>query len=177
MVIRYQFQHGEAHPGAPVPVLREFDGPRERVAMRWGLIPFAARGDPGAEPLIHVPLVGLADSPIYRGPWFNGQRCLQLATSYQFFSADDAGRRCCWQVRSRHHELFGLAALWDRSQPLNGEMIESCALVLLPDGMPVILGPTEQEAWLTGTTMEAAAVLLPLPPADLHLTPLKELQP
>jgi putative SOS response-associated peptidase YedK len=177
MCIRYQFQHGEAHPGGSVPVLREFDGPRERVAMRWGLIPFAARGDPGEQPLLQVPLVGLADSHIYRGPWFNGQRCLQLATSYQFRTTDDEGRQCWWQVRPRHHEVFGLAALWDRSQPANGAMIESCALVILPDGMPVILGPDEQTTWLTGTTMEAAAVLLPLPEADLHLTPMKELQP
>ena len=172
MVVRYQFQHGEAHPGESVPVLREFDGPLERVAMRWGLIPFAARGEPGEQPLIHAPLVGLADSQIYRGPWFNGQRCLQLATSYQFCRADEQGRRSLWQVRSRRHEVFGLAALWDRSQPANGEMIESCALVMLPDGMPVILGPAEQAAWLTGTTMEAAAVLMPLPETDLHLTPM-----
>jgi putative SOS response-associated peptidase YedK len=169
---RYHFRHGEAHPGQSVPVLREFDGPREQVDMRWGLIPFAARGDPGEQPLIHAPLLGLADSHIYRGPWLNGQRCLQLATSYQFWRADDQGRRCRWQVRARDHEVFGLAALWDRSQPASGAMIESCALVTLPDGMPVILGPDQQAAWLTGTTMEAAALLVPFPEADLHVTPM-----
>jgi putative SOS response-associated peptidase YedK len=165
------FRHDEAHPGKSVPVLREFDGPLERVDMRWGLIPYAARGDPGEQPLIHVPLVGLADSHIGRGPWLNGQRCLQLATSYQFWTADAHGRPCCWQVRPRHHEVFGLAALWDRSQPLHGAMVESCALVMLPDGMPVILGPAQQAAWLTGTAVEAAAVLVPLPETDLHVTP------
>jgi putative SOS response-associated peptidase YedK len=172
MCVRYQYQHGEAHPGESVPVLREFDGPLERVEMRWGLIPFAARGVAGAQPLIHAPLVGLTDSDIYRGPWINGQRCLQLATSYQFCAADEQGRESCWQVRPRHHEVFGLAALWDRSQPPNGAMIESCALVMLPDGMPVVLGPAEQAAWLTGTATQAAAVLVPLRKADLHLTPM-----
>ena len=119
-----------------------------------------------------MPFVGLADSHLYRGPWVNGQRCLQLATRYEFTTADEQGRECRWQVRARHHEVFGLAALWDRSQPAGGAMIESCALVLLPDGLPVILGPAEQAAWLTGTAMEAAAVLIPLPEADLHVTPL-----
>ncbi len=172
MCVRYQFQHGEAHPGESVPVLREFDGPLEQVTMRWGLIPFAARGQPGEQPLIHAPLMGIAESQIYRGPWVNGQRCLQLATSYQFCTVDDQGRQTCWQVRARHLEVFGLAALWDRSQPLHGAMIESCALVMLPDGMPVILEPAAQAAWLTGTAMEAAAVLMPLPAADLHRTPM-----
>jgi len=167
---RYDFTDGEARPGHLVPVLREFDGPLEQVAMRWGLIPYAARGDPGEQPLLHVPLMGLADSPLYRGPWVNGQRCVQLATSYQFRTADDQGRQCRWQVRARHHEVFGLAALWDRSQPAGGAMIESCALVTLPDGMPVILGPAQQTAWLTGTAMEAAAVLVPLAESDLHVT-------
>ena len=171
MCFRYQFHHGEAHPGEPVPVLREFDGPRERVTMRWGLIPFAARGVPGEQLLIHAPLVGLTDSDIYRGPWVNGQRCLQLATSYQFYTTDEQGRQSCWRVRHRHQPEFGLAALWDRSQPLHGPMIESCALIMLPDGMPVILGPAEQAtAWLTGTPMDAAAVLVPLPASDLHRT-------
>jgi putative SOS response-associated peptidase YedK len=169
---RYHFSDGEAHPGQSVPVLREFDGPLEQVAMRWGLIPYAARGNPGEPPLIHVPLVGLADSHLSRGPWVNGQRCLQLATSYQFWRTDDQGCRSRWQVRARHHEVFGLAALWDRSQPEGGAMIESCALVTLPDGMPVIVGPDTQAAWLTGTAMEAAAVLVPLPDSDLHVTPM-----
>ncbi len=173
MCEQYQFTHGEALPGQPVPVLREFDGPREQLAMRWGLIPFAARGIAGERPVIHVPLQGLANSELYRGPWVNGQRCLQLATSYQYATIDDQGRPCRWQVRPRRHEVFGLAALWDRSQPVDGPMIESCALVLLPDGGPVILGPAEQAAWLTGTTEEAAAVLVPLPKAELHLTPVQ----
>ena len=169
---QYHFRDGEAHPGQSVPVLREYDGPREQVDMRWGLIPYAARGNPGEQPLIHAPLVGLADSPLYRGPWLNGQRCLQLATSYQFWRTDDQGRRSRWQVRARHQEEFGLAALWDRSQPADGGMIESCALVTLPDGMPVILGPDALAAWLTGTELEAAAVLVPLPDSDLHVTPM-----
>jgi putative SOS response-associated peptidase YedK len=169
---QYQFRDGEAHPGQSVLVLREYDGPREQVQMRWGLIPYAARGNPGEQPLIHLPLEGLADSAVYRGPWVNGQRCLQLATSYQFATVDAQGRRSRWQVRARHHEEFGLAALWDRSQPPGGAMIESCALVTLPDGMPVILGPEAQAAWLTGTSTEAAALLVPLPQSDLHVTPL-----
>lgn len=172
VIDRYHFSDGEAHPGQSVPVLREFDGPLEQVQMRWGLIPYAARGKPGEQPLIHLPLLGLADSDLYRGPWVNGQRCLQLATSYQFWRMDDQGRRSRWQVRARHQEVFGLAALWDRSQPEGGAMIESCALVALPDDMPVILGPDAQTAWLTGTAMEAAAVLVPLPDSDLHLTPM-----
>ncbi|MEJ0008969.1 MAG: hypothetical protein WDM77_22040 [Steroidobacteraceae bacterium] len=89
--ISYQFENGEAHPGQPVPVVREFDGPLESLDMRWGLIPYAARGDPGASPAIHVPLQDLSASHLSRGPWVNGQRCVQLATSFQFWKADNGG--------------------------------------------------------------------------------------
>jgi len=139
--------------------------------MRWGLIPYAARGNSGAHPVIHVALQDLTESHVSRGPWVNGQRCLQLATSFQVWKADRQGRRSCWQVRPATDAVFGLAALWDRSQPREGKMIESCALVMLPGGMPVILGPADQAAWLTGTAEQAAAVLRPCPAANLQLTP------
>ncbi len=171
MCISYQFVNGEAHPGQCVPVVREFDGPLESLEMRWGLIPYAARGNPGASPVIHAPLQDLSDSNLYRGPWVNGQRCLQLATSFRFCKADGHGRQSCWQVRPANHEVFGLAALWDRSQPPDGQMIESCALVMLPGGMHVILSAADQTTWLTGTAADAAAVLRPFPASSLQLTP------
>jgi putative SOS response-associated peptidase YedK len=168
--ICYQFERGEAHPGQPVPVIREFDGPRETLEMRWGLIPYAARGKPGETPVIHAPLQQL-DSHLYRGPWLNGQRCLQLATSFQFWKADRQGHRSCYRARPVNPARFALAGLWDRSQPPDGMMFESCALVTLPGGMPVILGAADQAAWLTGTAADAAALLRPFPLTHLHLTP------
>jgi putative SOS response-associated peptidase YedK len=169
--ISYQFENGEAHPGQPVPVIREFDGPMESLHMRWGLIPYAARGIAGETPVIHAPLQELSDSHIYRGPWVNGQRCLQLATSFQIWKADREGRRACFRVRPVDGGVFSLAGLWDRSQSADGGMIESCAMVTLPGGMPAILRPADQAVWLTGTTAQAAALLRPFPAAGLHLTP------
>lgn len=174
--ICYQFENGEAHPGQPVPVVREFDGPLESLDMRWGLIPYAARGDPGASPAIHVPLTDLSDSHLSRGPWVNGQRCMQLATSFQLWKADPQGRRSCWRVRPANRAVFGLAALWDRSQPREGSMIESCALVMLPGGMPVVLSAADQSVWLTGTAAQAAALLRPSAAAALQLTPVSILE-
>ncbi|MEJ0008970.1 MAG: hypothetical protein WDM77_22045 [Steroidobacteraceae bacterium] len=55
-------------------------------------------------------------------------------------------------------------------------MIESCALVILPSGMPVILSPADQSVWLTGSAAQAAAVLRPSAPAGLQLTPLSSLE-
>jgi putative SOS response-associated peptidase YedK len=176
MCVCYQFRDGEARPGQQVPVQREFDGPREDMQMRWGLIPFAARGIAGEQPLIHAPLAELGTSTLYRGLWVNGQRCLQVATSYQVWTTDSQGHRSGWVVRPANQELFGFAALWDRSQPLGGTMIESCALVLLPGGRPTIVRPADQAAWLTGTAEQAAALLTPYPASGLTVTPMHNVE-
>jgi putative SOS response-associated peptidase YedK len=176
MCVCYQFRDGEARPGQQVPVQREFDGPLENLQMRWGLIPFAARGIAGEHPLIHAPLAELGASALYRGLWVNGQRCVQLATSYQFWTTDAQGHQTGWLVRPANHEVFGLAALWDRSQPEDGTMIESCALVLLPGGRPTILRPEDQAAWLSGTPEQAAALLAPYPASSLRVTPMHNVE-
>lgn len=155
---------------------REFDGPLENVQMRWGLVPFAARGIAGEHPLIHAPLAELGTSALYRGLWVNGQRCVQVATSYQYWTTDAQGRKSGWRVSPANTEGFGFAALWDRSQHQDGTMIESCALVLLPGGRPTVLRPEDQAAWLTGTPEQAAALLAPYPASGLHVTPMHNVE-
>jgi len=78
-------------------------------------------------------------------------------------------------------ELFGFAALWDRSVRADGAVIESCAHITMPANdlladihnggdharrMPAILRREDHDAWLKGTPAEARAVLQPYP-ADL----------
>jgi len=97
------------------------------------------------------------------------------------------GRRALGVPRrpaGRHHdaadqELFGFAALWDRSMREDATAVESCVHITMPANellaeihntgniphrMPAILRAENREAWLTGTPEEARAVLRQYPP-------------
>jgi putative SOS response-associated peptidase YedK len=74
--------------------------------------------------------------------------------------------------------VFGFAALWDRSVKDDGTVVESCAHITLaanelmadvhnsgnhPQRMPAILRREDHEAWLSGTSQQARAVLRQYP--------------
>lgn len=81
-------------------------------------------------------------------------------------------------IKLADQEIFGFAALWDRSFKPDGEAIESCALITLPGNelmrrihntgahpfrMPALLSEDDREQWLTGSAVEAKAVLKQYP--------------
>ncbi len=166
-------------PTQPVPVIRVVAGKRELVALRWGLVPFFAKGKPGPYSTINARLETITTQNSYRGPWARGQRCLQLASGfYEWHEAN--GRKAPYYIHLADQELFAFASLWDRSV---GEdtVIESCAIITLPANelmhdihntggrphrMPAILRREDLEIWLSGSAEEARAVLKPYP-ADL----------
>jgi putative SOS response-associated peptidase YedK len=55
-------------PTQPVPVVRSAEGKREGALIRWGLIPFFARGVPPKYSTINARLETVETSPAYRGP-------------------------------------------------------------------------------------------------------------
>jgi putative SOS response-associated peptidase YedK len=44
--------------------------------MRWGLIPSWAEGQSGRPPPVIVEQNEIQDSPMFRAPWLNSQRCI-----------------------------------------------------------------------------------------------------
>jgi putative SOS response-associated peptidase YedK len=59
-----------------VPVVRIADGVREGILMRWGLIPFFARGEPPKYATINATVENLETGPCWRAPWKRGRRCI-----------------------------------------------------------------------------------------------------
>jgi putative SOS response-associated peptidase YedK len=168
-------------PTEQVPVLRWRDGRPEYVQVRWGLIPFFARGEPPKFSTINARLETFETAASYRGPWRRGQRCLQLASAFYEWHVDAQGRKAPYLISVADQELFGFAALWDRSTRDDGTVIESCVHITMPANalmadihntgnnphrMPAILRAEDREAWLKGTPEEARAVLQQYP-ADL----------
>ncbi len=165
-------------PTQQVPIVRVRGGEREGAVARWGLIPFFAKGEPGNFSTINARVETFETAASYRGPWRRGQRCLQLASGFYEWHLDEYGRKAPYLITVADQELFGFAALWDRSAKEDGAVVESCVHITMPANalmtdihntgnnphrMPAILRREDHEAWLKGTTEEARAVLTPYP--------------
>jgi putative SOS response-associated peptidase YedK len=165
-------------PGQQVPILRFRHGMREAATVRWGLVPFFTRGRPPKYGTINARVETLERAASYRGPWGRAQRCIQPASGFYEWHLDAQGRKVPYLITVTDQELFGFAALWDRSIQDDGTAVESCVLVTMPANalmtdvhntgnnphrMPAILHRRDHEAWLRGTMDDARAALIPYP--------------
>ena len=156
------------------PVIRAVDGTRKLETLRWGLIPFFAKGEPPKYSTINARLETVETAASYRGPWKRGQRCLQIATGFFEWHLDEAGRRAPYFIHLNDQPLFGFAGLWDRSMKPDGTAIESVVHITMPANdllksihntgsnphrMPAIVRKEDQEAWLAGSVDVARSVL------------------
>jgi putative SOS response-associated peptidase YedK len=149
--------------------------------LRWGLIPFFAKGVAPKYSTINARLETVETAASYRGPWKRGQRCIQVAAGFYEWHLTADGRKQPFFIHLADREVFGFAALWDRSFAADGIGIESCVHITMPANalmrdihnagnnphrMPAILRAEDHDAWLGGTNDQARAALLPYP-ADL----------
>jgi putative SOS response-associated peptidase YedK len=165
-------------PTQQVPILRGRNGAQEWAMVRWGLVPFFAKGEPPKYSTINARIETFETSASYRGPWKRGQRALQLASGFYEWHLDARGRKAPYLITVVDQELFSFAGLWDRSVKADGTAIESVVHITLPANelmadihntgnnphrMPAIVRQEDRDAWLTGTVEEARAVLAPYP--------------
>jgi putative SOS response-associated peptidase YedK len=165
-------------PTQLVPVVRIRDGERVGEVLRWGLIPFFARGAPPKGSTINARIETLETAPSYKGAWARGQRCLQVASGFYEWHTDEQNRRSPYFIQVKDAPFIAFAGLWDRSRKEDGAWIESCVHITMPGNdllrqvhngganpyrMPAILRPEDYEAWLEGTADEARAALRQYP--------------
>jgi putative SOS response-associated peptidase YedK len=168
-------------PTQNVPVVRIRNGSRVGETLRWGLIPYFAKGEPPKYSTINARIETVESVPSYKGPWQRGQRCLQVASGFYEWHLEPDGRKYPYFIHLADQEYFAFAALWDRSQKPDGTAIESVSLVTMPANelmhdihntgsnphrMPAILRAEDHEAWLGGSMDDARTVLRQYP-ADL----------
>jgi putative SOS response-associated peptidase YedK len=161
-------------PTQLVPVVRAVDGTRKLDTLRWGLIPFFAKGEPPKYSTIYARIETVETSASYRGPWNRGQRCLQIASGFYEWHLDDAGRKAPYYIHLNDQPVFAFAALWDRSIKSDGTAVESVVHITKaanelmrsihnagsnPHRMPAILRREDQDAWLAGSVDDARAAL------------------
>ena len=161
-------------PTQKVPVVRAVDGTRKLETLRWGLIPFFARGEPPKYSTINARIETVETAASYRGPWNRGQRCLQIASGFYEWHLHDSGRKAPYYIHLNDQPVFAFAGLWDRSIKADGTAIESVVHITMPANdlmksihnagsnphrMPAILRKEDQDAWLTGSVDDARSVL------------------
>ena len=120
-------------PTQPVPIVRTVDGERRGALLRWGLIPFFARGVPPKYSTINARAETVRTAASYRGPWQRGQRCLVVASGfYEWQVQADGKTKVPFFIKCNDQEVFAFAGLWDSSRNEAGQRIESCVHLTVP---------------------------------------------
>jgi putative SOS response-associated peptidase YedK len=161
-------------PQQYVPAIRWHDGQSEAAMMRWGLIPSWAEGKCIGAPPACVEIDEIQNSPTFRMPWLNSQRCILPVAGFYAWHLTAAKYRQPFFVRLLKRSVFGLAGIWDRSVGEDDDVIESCSVIRVPANelmmniansrMPAILRRRDYQTWLRGTPGEAKATLQPYKP-------------
>lgn len=157
-------------------VIRDKDGARQVEPMRWGLVPFWAKGVAPKYSTINAMAETIESKPAYRGPWKRGQRCIFPVAGFYEWQVQDDGNKVPYYIHPADDgELFSMGGLWDSSLALNGEDVLSCTIITMPANelvgtihnvkkrMPLILHREDVDTWLTGSVADATELLLPYP--------------
>jgi putative SOS response-associated peptidase YedK len=163
-------------PTQLVPIVRDAAGVSQGSLMRWGLIPFFARGVPTKYSTINARIETVQTAASYRGPWKRAQRCLVVARGFFEWQVQADGKtKVPYYIQTNDQEVFAFAGLWDSSQTAAGDRIESVTHITVPANslvgeihntkqrMPAILEKADREAWLRGSPEEAWETLTPYP--------------
>jgi putative SOS response-associated peptidase YedK len=163
-------------PTQLVPIVRVVNGERQGTRLRWGSIPFFAKGIPTKYSTINARIETVQTAASYRGPWKRQQRCLIVASGFYEWQAQlDGKSKVPFCIHTNDQEMCAFAGLWDASRTDTGEVIESVTHITVDANslvgeihntkhrMPAILKKADREAWLTGTSEQAWETLGPYP--------------
>ncbi len=128
---------------------------RELVMMRWGLIPYWATDKKIGYKTINARVESVATAPVFRAA-FRQRRCLVLADGFYEWQTIGAGVKQPYRITMKDDEPFAFAGLWDSWKGPEARIV-SCTIITgqpnglvaeIHDRMPVILDPTDYDAWL-----------------------------
>lgn len=165
-------------PTQPIPLVRIWEGKKQFVLMRWGLLPSWVKDPKTFTLLINARADTVNEKPAFRNA-MKYRRCLIPADGFYEWKRDGATKRP-YLIRMKGGAPFAFAGLWETWAGPNGEEVDTAAIVttdanavLAPihHRMPVILPPDKFDAWLDCAHVNpasAATLLLPAPPAAME---------
>lgn len=167
-------------PSQSVPVVRQTTAGRELVMLRWGLIPRWSRDGKGFN---YTRAETAASKPAF-GEAFRKRRCLIPATGFYEWAKTSDGKKQPYYFHLRDGSTFAFAGLWERWESAEQKIVESCALITTAanelvrkyhDRMPVILAPTDFDAWLDSRNPHPETLLKPYPVDAMEAYPVSKL--
>ena len=153
-------------PSQAVPAIRGRDGRREGVLLRWGLIPYFARENPGKFSTFNARRETLESSAAFRDPWKYGRRCILPALGFYEWHVNDDGSKQPFYVHLDDQTIFGFAGLWEGASCTIITMAANSLMAGIHNSkarMPAILARDMRETWLFGSTEAAEAALAAYP--------------
>jgi putative SOS response-associated peptidase YedK len=157
-------------PTQPVAVVPNL-APRKLEMFKWGLIPSWAKDPKIGNALINARSETVAEKPAFRAA-FKRRRCLIPADG--FYEWKRAGKtKTPLYIQLKGGEPFALAGLWEIWTAPDGSAVNTCTIITtepnalmkdIHDRMPVILPPSEYDAWLTPGELPAEKAVALLKP-------------
>ncbi len=170
--------HYNIAPSQMIPVVRASVKGRELVFLKWGLIPSWAKDPAIGTRLINARAESLPDRPAFRDA-YRQRRCLIPADAfYQWKPYGKRKQPYCVYMADR--KPFGLGGLWEQWQDPSGKTVETCTIITtdanellaeLHDRMPLIVHPSDYDAWLDAGNPRAEELLKPFPAREMRYYP------
>lgn len=162
-----------APPTSQMPVVTFAEGRRCLETMRWGLIPSWAKEAKLGYPTFNARADAVDATPVFRGAWRGGRRCLVIAEAYYEWRARD---KQPFAIALGNRGPMTFAGLWDAwRRPEDGTVVKSFTIITTEANalvaavhprMPVILPAAAWPAWLgeeAATPQALKALLVPYP--------------
>lgn len=168
-------------PSQGVPAVRQKGEGREISLLHWGLIPHWAKDKKIGYRMINARAETVADKPSFRAA-FRRRRCLVPATGFYEWRAVTGGKQP-YNIQVGEGKLFAFAGLWESWKGMDGEVLESCTIIVteanevirpIHERMPVILDPADYAAWLDPGLHDRTvlqSLLGPCPPGWINCYP------
>lgn len=147
---------GEIFPTQQIAVIVE-NPVRELVAMRWGWEASFLK-----KTLINARAETLLDKQMFRQAIHN-RRCIVPASGYYEWAAAKDGKKR-YEIALKDQPLIALAGIYQSQRMESGEQIDAVTIITrqaapqiqtIHDRMPLVLGPQEQEAFLSADLPES----------------------
>jgi putative SOS response-associated peptidase YedK len=170
-------------PTDTLPVVR-FDAKvhqRSLDMLRWGLIPYWAKGIKVGFATINAKAEGIESKPAFRKA-FERRRCLVPADNFYEWKKTATGKQP-YVLALADRGIMALAGVWENWQSPAGEWVRSFAIITttpnelcgeIHNRMPVILKPDAWLAWLGEEPAEVAelkSLLAPYPSDEMICWP------
>ena len=171
-------------PTVDVPVIVSKDSERHLDLMRWGLIPFWAKSISIGAKMINARVETVTEKSAFRNA-IKKHRCIIPADAFYEWTAvkDPAAkkpRKQPWCIQRNDGAPFAFAGMFEswRDPDGDGTRLRSCTILTGPaneamqpihDRMPIMVAPSQWDAWLNPDDLDAAALLATIepPPAEL----------